>query len=130
MHRYNVLGRARKSATQLSFGASDQRRFIMNLLVRRSIESDNESISDVVMAAFGNVQGHELSDLVADLMLDSSAQPLLSLVMTADDNVVGHILFTSTKIHDSPRMVSSAILAPLSVQPEFQNRFYCRIAFG
>jgi putative acetyltransferase len=94
----------------------------MNLQVRKAFESDKQAILDVVIAAFGDVQGQEIADLIIDLLEDPSAQPLLSIVVTANDNVVGHILFTSAKIKHTQRMVSSAILAPLSVRPEYQNQ--------
>lgn len=94
----------------------------MNPQVRKSYESDKQAISDVAIAAFGQGQGPEIADLIADLLKDPSALPLLSLVATVDEYVVGHILFTSAKIEHSQRMVSSAILAPLSVRPEYQGQ--------
>ena len=94
----------------------------MKLQVRKALESDKQAISDVVIAAFGEVQGQEIADLIADLLADSSSQTLLSLVVTTDDNVVGHILFTNARIKHCQRMVSSVILAPLSVHPEYQNQ--------
>jgi len=94
----------------------------MNLQVRNAFESDKQAVSDVVIAAFGEVQGQEIADLITDLLEDQSAQPLLSLVVTSYDIVVGHILFTSAQIKHSQRMVSSAILAPLSVHPEYQSQ--------
>ena len=74
------------------------------------------------MAAFGNVQGQEIADLISDLLEDPSAYPFLSLDATTSDRVVGYILFTSTQIKHSQRMVSSAILAPLAVHPEHQDQ--------
>ena len=94
----------------------------MNLHVRQAYRSDEHAIADVVIAAFGNGQGQEIADLVSDLLADPSAQPFLSLVGIAHDRVVGHILFTSTQIRPSKAKVSSALLAPLSVHPEHQNR--------
>jgi len=94
----------------------------MNLQVRKAFESDKQAILDSAIAAFGKMQGQEIADLITDLLEDLSAQPLLSLVVNADDNVVGHILFTSTQIKHSQRIVSSAILAPLSVHPEYQGQ--------
>lgn len=94
----------------------------MKLQVRKAVETDKQAISDVVIAAFGKVQGQEIADLITDLVTDSSSQALLSLVATTDDNVVGHILFTYARIKHSQRMVSSVILAPLSVHPEYQNQ--------
>ncbi len=94
----------------------------MNLQVRKAFESDKQAISDVVLAAFGDVQGQEIADLIIDLLADPSAQPLLSLVATTNENVVGYILFTNARIKHSQRKVSAAILAPLSVDPEYQNQ--------
>ena len=94
----------------------------MNLQIRTSFESDKQAISDVVIIAFGQEQGPEIEGLIADLLKDPSALPLLSLVATVDEYIVGHILFTSAKIKHSQRMVSSAILAPLSVHPEYQSQ--------
>lgn len=94
----------------------------MSLQLRRALESDNTAIQDVIIAAFGDVQGREIADLLTRLVADPTAQPLLSIVATIDNNVVGHILFTNTRIQDSQRTISSVILAPLSVQPEYQNQ--------
>ena len=94
----------------------------MNFQVRKAVESDKQAISGIIIAAFGDTEGQEISDLVTDLLADPTAQPLLSLVATADDNVIGHILFTNTQIKHSQRIVSSAILAPLAVHPEYQNQ--------
>jgi putative acetyltransferase len=94
----------------------------MNLQVRKAFESDKQAISDVVIAAFGDVQGQEIADLITNLLADPSAQPLLSLVATTNDSVVGHILFSKVRIKHSKRIVSAAILAPLSVHPEYQNQ--------
>jgi len=94
----------------------------MNLQVRKALESDMHAISDVVIAAFSDVQGQEIADLITELLSDPSAKPLLSLVATINGNVVGHILFTNAQINHSRRMASSAILAPLSVHPEYQSQ--------
>jgi predicted N-acetyltransferase YhbS len=94
----------------------------MNLQVRRALESDKQAISEVIIAAFDEVQGSEIADLVSDLLRDPSAQPLLSLVATTNDKVVGHILFTNARIKHTQRKVSSAVLAPLSVHPEYQKK--------
>jgi predicted N-acetyltransferase YhbS len=95
---------------------------MMNLQVRKGLHSDMEAISEVVTAAFGNGQGQEIVDLVSDLLKDPSAMPLLSLVATTKDDIAGHILFTKARVTHSQRMISSAILAPLSVHPTYQNQ--------
>jgi len=95
---------------------------MMVLQVRESSESDMQAISDVVIAAFGDIHGQEISDLIADLLVDPSAQLLFSFVAIADNKVVGHILFTRAQIKHPKRIVTSSILAPLSVHPEYQNQ--------
>jgi len=60
----------------------------MNLQVRKAFESDKQAISDVVIAAFSDLEGQEIADLTTDLLADPSAQPLLSLVATNNNNVV------------------------------------------
>jgi len=93
----------------------------MNLRVRPALESDRQKISNIIIAAFGNEHGNEIDDLITDLLVDPTAQPLLSLVATENDKVVGYILFTNTRIKPSQRIVTSSILAPLAVHPEYQN---------
>jgi len=94
----------------------------VDLQVRKAFESDKQTISDVVIAAFGDVEGQEIVDLISELWVDPSAQPLFSLVASADNKVVGHILFTRAQIKHSQRKVSAAILAPLAVHPEYQRQ--------
>jgi predicted N-acetyltransferase YhbS len=94
----------------------------MNIQVRKAFESDWQVISDIVVAAFGIEHGNEIACLVADLLADPGARPLFSLVATADDNVVGHVLFTNARVKHSQRIVRSTILAPLSVHPVRQNQ--------
>ncbi len=101
---------------------SDQVFPMMNIQVRRALESDRPGISTVVIAAFGIAQGKEIAELITGLLADPNAQPVLSLVATGNDRVVGHILFTNARIRHAQRTVSSAILAPLSVHPDWQNQ--------
>ena len=93
----------------------------MNIQIREALKSDKELISAVILAAFGDVQGQEVADLVNDLMNDSSAQPLLSLVATVEDETIGHILFTSAHIKNPQQKINATILAPLAVKPQYQN---------
>ncbi len=95
---------------------------MMQTQVRLAVVSDRQAISGVILAAFGDAQGQEIVDLVFDLLEDHSAQPLVSLVSTVDDQVVGHILFTSVHIEHPARKVSSSILAPLAVHPNYQGQ--------
>ena len=96
--------------------------FFMDIILRKSLQPDGRAISSVIIAAFGGVQGREITGLVSDLLEDPGACPLLSLVATVKHRIVGYILFTSTQIRNSRRQVSSAILAPLAVHPEYQHQ--------
>ena len=48
--------------------------------------------------------------------------PLLSLIAVSDNQVIGHILFTQSKVVGSIKQVSSVILAPLAVIPSRQRQ--------
>lgn len=74
------------------------------------------------MAAFGNSEGPAIVQLIADLLVDASAQPVLSLVATADEAIVGHILFTKASVRSTQRAISAALLAPLAVHPDVQSQ--------
>ena len=94
----------------------------MTVQIRAAFATDTPAILDVVFSAFGNEQGQEIADLIIDLLKDHSAQPVLSLVATSDDRVVGHVLFTSTRLRQAQQNFSSVILAPLSVHSDYQNK--------
>ncbi len=93
----------------------------MNEQVREAPASEEDAISDVLLAAFGEAEGREIAELVDALLEDPSAEPLLSLIATSGDRVVGYVLFTSTRIEGPDRPVPSAILAPLAVHPDCQG---------
>jgi predicted N-acetyltransferase YhbS len=86
------------------------------------VESDREAIAGVVAAAFGPAEGPEIVQLITDLVADASAQPVVSLVATTDDRVIGHILFSRARVETEERDLSATILAPLAVHPDFQSR--------
>lgn len=94
----------------------------MDILLRKSLQPDGRAISDVISAAFGAVEGQEITDLVSALLADPGAYPGLSLVASINDRIIGYILFTRTQIRNSRRQVSSVILAPLAVHPEYQHQ--------
>ncbi len=79
----------------------------MSVQIREATESDFPAISEMVLAAFGEAEGREIVDLVADLLADPTAHPLWSLVATDDDQLVGHVLFTPTLIEGASREVPS-----------------------
>ena len=94
----------------------------MDVIIRESCESDGAAISELAIAAFGESEGPVISALIADLAIDSTSRPMLSLVATIKNRVVGHILFTNAVIRQVSGPVSAVILAPLAVHPEVQNQ--------
>lgn len=94
----------------------------MQVEIRRAVQSDLQAILDLAMSAFGNSEGPEIIRLIGDLLADVTAQPVLSLVATANERVVGHVLFSTVRLKPPGQDVSAALLAPLAVHPDFQSR--------
>jgi putative acetyltransferase len=92
------------------------------LEIRQSIKSDLAEILHVERQAFGDDEGPEIVELVKELLNDTSAMPLLSLLAIKDGNAVGHILFTRAHLSTSSGPVSVVNLAPLAVLPEAQSQ--------
>ena len=90
--------------------------------VRKISEADRRAVDDVIVAAFGDAEGHVIAELVSQLLADPSAQPLVSLVATVNDRVVGYVLFTNVRVEGPTERVSASILAPLAVHPKYQGR--------
>lgn len=88
--------------------------------ITRSSSFSHAEICDIHRVAFGTAEGEEIAKLVADLMNDETARPLLSLVAKSDERLVGHVLFTAAKLLPDCDVVVQ-ILAPLAVLPGFQN---------
>ncbi|WP_371362793.1 hypothetical protein SRRS_38560 [Sporomusa rhizae] len=90
--------------------------------LRISQEQDLEQILAVHAAAFGGRKGEEIAHLVNDLLVDSTALPLLSIVATVNNSIVGHVIFSKAKLTNPDQAVSTVILAPLAIHPDFQCR--------
>jgi putative acetyltransferase len=73
------------------------------------------------MSAFGAEEGPVILTLVNELLDDSTALPLLSLVAEEGRRVIGHILFTAVGLPTADRDISARILAPLAVSGEHQR---------
>ncbi len=93
----------------------------MTLHMHQAKSSETEAILCVVRSAFGSKQGDEVAKLIDDLLRDPTACPLLSVVATDNDVLVGHVLFTTANLEQCPQAVSASILVSLSVCPDFQN---------
>lgn len=90
--------------------------------IRETEAADLPAVLDVVGRAFGD--GRE-AELVRNLLADPSAAPTLSLLALEDGQPVGHILFSRALLlgaDGAPLDIPIALLAPLAVVPEAQNR--------
>jgi len=94
----------------------------MQVEIRHAVQSDLQAIFDLAMSAFGHSEGPDIVQLIGDLLVDESAQPVFSLVATANQRVVGHVLFSTVRLTSPGEDVSAALLAPLAVHPDFQSR--------
>lgn len=94
----------------------------MKLHLRQSSRNDLPAIEALARAAFGDADGPEIGALIGALLADPTARPLVSLVAVSDDRVVGHVLFTAVQLDGGDDTLTASILAPLAVQPDYQNR--------
>jgi len=90
-----------------------------SLEIRHATNDDRAAVLAVETAAFATPAEAEL---VAALLEDPTARPVVSLLAEAEGKPVGHILFTSAAVHGDGVIVPASILAPLAVVPEAQRR--------
>ncbi len=83
--------------------------------------SDAAETDDVLRIHRLAFERDDEATLVAELLLDPSAQPSLSLFADVHDQHVGHALFTALRLVGASRAVGCAILAPLAVLPAHQR---------
>lgn len=89
------------------------------MLVRPARDQDTPGLLAVERAAFG---GPDEAELVAALLSDPSALPLINLVAEEGSGLVGHALFTHCVVETPEGAVDATILAPLAVTPSAQGR--------
>jgi len=92
---------------------------LSNIQIRESNEPDFNDIMEVEKEAFGN---DKEAELVAQLLDDITAEPLVSLLAFLGNKAIGHILFTKAIIEGSNANTLLHILAPLAVMPEYQRK--------
>jgi predicted N-acetyltransferase YhbS len=90
--------------------------------IRKTTQTDIETVLDIHNKAFGGDKGPEIAKLVDGLLTDQTAMPLLSLIAFNNDKAVGHILYTKAQLNPPNETVSVQILAPLAVLPEAQAK--------
>ena len=86
------------------------------LSIRPEAAADRAAIHQVNLAAFDQPLEAELVDRLRPV-----AEPFISLVAEIDDEVVGHILFTSVTVGDGHEPRQAIGLAPMAVIPEHQR---------
>ena len=88
--------------------------------IRSTCQQDFDDIMNVEKSAFGY---NREANLVAELLHDTSAEPILSLLALHKNKAVGHILFTrATFAHQTSAGPLMHLLAPLAVIPSFQKQ--------
>jgi len=87
--------------------------------IAETSETDLDVVMRIEREAFAR---DDEAQLVAALLRDPTAQPVISLLALEDERPVGHALFTKVALAGSRPNVASAILAPLAVLPAFQRQ--------
>lgn len=87
--------------------------------IRETKSEDFDAIMQVEKEAFGY---NKEARLVADLLTDSSAEPMVSLLAFYRGQAVGHVLFTRAYFDGQREQPMMHILAPLAVVPAFQRQ--------
>jgi len=90
-----------------------------NVQVRETNTNDFNDIMTVEKQAFGY---DKEAKLVADLLADKSAEPIVSLLAFHKEEAIGHILFTRAYFDNEEVQPMMHILAPLAVKPEYQRQ--------
>jgi len=91
----------------------------MEVKIRQGSKTDFNAVFEVNQLAFGQDNGAKLVNLLRN---SSAFIPELSLVATQGKKIIGHILFTKIQIVNSVSKTESLALAPMAVNPEFQNK--------
>jgi putative acetyltransferase len=89
--------------------------------LREELPGDGQAVREVQLEAFGE-HGLVVADLVDSLRDTVTAAGRLSLVAEFGEQVVGHVLFTSSLLDAARRLVEVQVLSPLAVRPEFHRR--------
>ena len=89
--------------------------------IRTATHLDRDAIRGIHLAAFAEEERDTVSALAINLLQEDSTPPTLSLVAENDGRIVGHIAFSPVKIGTNNNL-RGYILAPLAVEPEYQNQ--------
>lgn len=92
--------------------------------VRPARSDDRARILAMHLDAFGNDEGPVIVRLLEEMLDDPTAEPIHSFVAESENEIVGHVLFTSVKIEPANALKdreAAQILAPLAVTRELQR---------
>ncbi|WP_406864818.1 N-acetyltransferase [Streptomyces sp. HUAS MG47] len=90
------------------------------MVIRQETAHDHRAVREVHARAFGD--GDRVPGLVDALRVAGAALAPMSFVAVADDQVVGHVLLSATRLDAPRRIVDVLSLSPLGVVPEYQRR--------
>ena len=85
--------------------------------IRKEQPQDIPLIHQVNKRAFGQILEADLVD-----RLRRNCNDLLSLVAVVEDEIVGHILFSSVTVEGEETTAEGMALAPMAVLPEYQRQ--------
>lgn len=89
-----------------------------NIKITKATEAEYNEVMEIEKLAFGQ---EKEAGLVADLLLDPTAAPYISLLAYSENEAIGHILFSSVHLEDNTKPLFH-ILAPLAIKPKFQRK--------
>ncbi|MCD0462340.1 GNAT family N-acetyltransferase [Roseiconus lacunae] len=93
--------------------------------LRVSDHDDRDRILAVHLDAFGGDEGPVIVNLLEEVLDDPTAKPMHSFVAELNDEIVGHVLFTSVTIEpvsQTDGQATAQILAPLAVPSELHGK--------
>lgn len=90
-----------------------------DIRIRETNTNDFNDIMAVEKQAFGY---DKEAKLVAELLADKTAEPMVSLLAFHKEEAIGHILFTRAYFDNEEAQPMMHILAPLAVKPEYQRQ--------
>jgi putative acetyltransferase len=88
--------------------------------LRAEAREDRDAIRRVHTEAFGD--GGKVAALTDALRAAPAPLPPLSFVATVEDEVIGHVMLSASRLDAPPRLVDVYVLSPLGVLPRFQRR--------
>jgi putative acetyltransferase len=85
------------------------------------VQTTDADLNDILLVEREAFNKDTEAELTTDMLFDPTAQPLTSLLAYIDNQLAGHILFTTAHLTGNPA-VKVSILAPLAVVPKFQRQ--------